>query len=64
MIERVISWIVLLLSFGASIHDTILPYVILNCVNEGATLAHVTISIGATRDVPQLPNIALCYRRQ
>ncbi|EUC57700.1 iron reductase, putative [Rhizoctonia solani AG-3 Rhs1AP] len=43
-IETVISWIVLVMSFGA-------------------TLAHVTISIGATSDVRQLPGISLCYRR-
>lgn len=44
MVEQVAAWVVLALSFGA-------------------TLAHVTISIGATRDVPELPNISLCYRR-
>ncbi|KEP52711.1 putative iron reductase [Rhizoctonia solani 123E] len=43
-IETVISWIVLVMSFGA-------------------TLAHVTISIGATSDVRELPGISLCYRR-
>ncbi|CUA70248.1 hypothetical protein RSOLAG22IIIB_00600 [Rhizoctonia solani] len=43
-IEIIISWVVLVMSFGA-------------------TLAHVTISIGATRDVPQFPGISLCYRR-
>ncbi|KAJ1308587.1 hypothetical protein OPQ81_004285 [Rhizoctonia solani] len=43
-IERVVSWVVLVMSFGA-------------------TLAHVTISIGATRDIPQLAGISLCYRR-
>ncbi|CAE6527418.1 unnamed protein product [Rhizoctonia solani] len=43
-VERIASWIVLTMSFGA-------------------TLAHVTISIGATRGIPQLPGISLCYRR-
>ncbi|CAE6521259.1 unnamed protein product [Rhizoctonia solani] len=43
-VERLVSWVVLVMSFGA-------------------TLAHVTISIGATRDIPQLPGISLCYRR-
>ncbi|KAF8607661.1 hypothetical protein BDV93DRAFT_603450 [Ceratobasidium sp. AG-I] len=42
--ERIASWVILLLSFGAS-------------------LAHATISIGATRDVPQIPGLSLCYRR-
>ncbi|KDN50888.1 hypothetical protein RSAG8_00515, partial [Rhizoctonia solani AG-8 WAC10335] len=43
-IEKIVSWVVLVMSFGA-------------------TLAHVTISIGATRDVRELPGISLCYRR-
>ncbi|KAG8684537.1 hypothetical protein FRC11_011960 [Ceratobasidium sp. 423] len=43
-VERIASWIVLVMSFGA-------------------TLAHVTISIGAARDIPQLPGVSLCYRR-
>ncbi|QRV72713.1 hypothetical protein RhiJN_00727 [Ceratobasidium sp. AG-Ba] len=29
----------------------------------GAVLAHVTISIGAATDVPQIPGLTLCYRR-
>ncbi|CAE6425489.1 unnamed protein product [Rhizoctonia solani] len=43
-IERIGSWVLLVMSFGA-------------------TLAHVTISIGATRDVRQIPGLSLCYRR-
>ncbi|KAF8709688.1 FAD-binding domain, partial [Rhizoctonia solani] len=43
-VERIGSWVLLVMSFGA-------------------TLAHVTISIGATRDVRQIPGLSLCYRR-
>ncbi|CAE7221261.1 unnamed protein product [Rhizoctonia solani] len=42
--------------------ETIVSWVVV-VMSFGATLAHVTISIGATRDVVQLPGVSLCYRR-
>ncbi|KAH7343862.1 hypothetical protein B0J17DRAFT_703643 [Rhizoctonia solani] len=47
---------------GAGRIEMIVSWVVL-VMSFGATLAHVTISIGATRDIPQLSGISLCYRR-